>query len=126
MSRLFTLLFLIAVAVCCGRYDPAVNDALRYAGDNRGELEKVIRHYSTQPEDSLKLKAALFLIRNMPYHVSYRAEPYYAYCDALDSLFTSGTEGDELREKTNAIADRFRSRLRLEYDIRVITADYLI
>lgn len=126
MSRLFTLLFLIAVAVCCGRYDPAVNDALRYAGDNRGELEKVIRHYSAQPEDSLKLKAALFLIRNMPYHVSYRAEPYYAYCDALDSLFTSGTEGDELREKTNAIADRFRSRLRLEYDIRVITADYLI
>jgi len=35
------------------------------AGDNRQELEKLIEHYSNKPEDSLKLRAAYFLIKNM-------------------------------------------------------------
>ncbi len=40
--------------------------ALQYAGQNSIELKKVILHYSTNPKDSLKLKAACFLIENMP------------------------------------------------------------
>lgn len=39
--------------------------ALEYAGDNRGELERVLEHYKN---DALKLKAAHFLIENMPGH----------------------------------------------------------
>ena len=38
------------------------------AGDNRQELEKVLRHYQQRPADSLKYKAACFLIENMPYY----------------------------------------------------------
>jgi hypothetical protein len=41
-----------------------VNEVLNKSGDNRIELEKVIKHYQN-PKDSLKLKAALFLIGNM-------------------------------------------------------------
>ncbi|MFY0715241.1 hypothetical protein J1D01_16380 [Seonamhaeicola sp. NFXS20] len=41
--------------------------ALELAGENRGELQKVLDHYK-RPKDSLKLKAAKFLISNMPYH----------------------------------------------------------
>ncbi|MGB4340337.1 MAG: hypothetical protein WBJ59_00125 [Dysgonamonadaceae bacterium] len=36
------------------------------ASSNRHEPERVIKHYSKDPEDSLKLKAAEFLILNMP------------------------------------------------------------
>jgi hypothetical protein len=47
-------------------YSPEVNSILFMAGDNRLELEKVLKHYSKNPEDSLKLRAAEFLIVNMP------------------------------------------------------------
>lgn len=46
----------------------ALNEALSFSGNNRKELQKVIDYYSKRPEDSLKLKAAFFLIENMPYH----------------------------------------------------------
>lgn len=44
-----------------------VEGALEASGNNRGELEKVILHY-VSPKDSLKLKAAFFLIGNMEGH----------------------------------------------------------
>ena len=47
-------------------YSPEINRVLFMAGKNRGELEKVLKHYSQNPADSLKLKAAEFLIINMP------------------------------------------------------------
>ncbi len=34
--------------------------ALQLSGNNRGELEKVLSHYSKDPQDSLKLEAAKF------------------------------------------------------------------
>lgn len=42
--------------------------ALRSAGDNRGELEKVLCYYKRKNTDSLKYKAACYLIENMPFH----------------------------------------------------------
>ena len=42
--------------------------ALSQAGDNRKELEYVIKYYEG---DSLKREAARFLIRNMVYHFGY-------------------------------------------------------
>lgn len=42
--------------------------SLQLAGDNRYELEKVLRYYQKNPSDSLKYKAACFLIENLPYY----------------------------------------------------------
>jgi hypothetical protein len=42
--------------------------ALRMAKNNRTELEKVLYFYQKNLADSLKYKAACFLIENMPYH----------------------------------------------------------
>lgn len=50
--------------------------ALRYAGKNRTELEKVLRRYE---KDSLKYRAACFLIENMPYHNYYEGEALNKY-----------------------------------------------
>jgi len=52
--------------------DPGLDKALELAGTNRPELEAVLKHYQ---DDSLKLEAARFLIRSMPYHFS--MEEYY-------------------------------------------------
>ena len=56
-----------------------LEQALIQAGKNRKELEKVLEYYQN---DSLKLRAAQFLIENMPYHYSYQGEElkkYYQY-----------------------------------------------
>lgn len=46
----------------------SLEDALQSAGANRSELEKVLRRYQENPADSLKYKAACFLIMNMPFY----------------------------------------------------------
>ena len=65
----------VAGSLCLGLYpcknkdtQTALDIAMEKAGDNRQELEKVLRHYQQSPADSLKYKAACFLIENMPYY----------------------------------------------------------
>lgn len=67
--------------------DNALNKALMYAGENKIELQKVIDHYKGNPDDRLKLKAALFLIENMPYH-SWETglKDYYPVFDSIANL----------------------------------------
>ena len=43
--------------------------ALLLSKNNRKELEKVLDHYSCSKTDSLKYKAAVFLIENMPFYI---------------------------------------------------------
>ncbi|MGN7885424.1 transglutaminase-like domain-containing protein [Dyadobacter sp. 22481] len=56
----------------CRSNNGKIGDVLEQSGDNRSELEAVIQHYSKDKKDSLKLKAANFLITNMPNHYSYK------------------------------------------------------
>jgi len=58
---------ILFISVSCSKSTPLMF-ALKNAGDNRVGLEKVLEHYSANPSDSLKYKAAVFLIENMPYH----------------------------------------------------------
>ena len=62
--------FIILALLSCSHYPPGVEETLSQAGKNRGELEKVLRYYRESPEDSLKYRAACFLIDNMKWHLS--------------------------------------------------------
>ena len=69
MKHLYEILlfgFLFFSSGCSHKKDSPLEEVLKLAGSNRHELERVIKHYSKDPEDSLKLKAAEFLILNMP------------------------------------------------------------
>lgn len=61
--------------------------SMNFAGENKTELQQVIDHYSRSQRDSLKLKAAYFLIANMTGHFSYRG---YLQ-QGIDSLIRYGT-----------------------------------
>jgi len=69
---LYLLLFL---SISCKKepkqYASNLEKLIELSGSNRLELEKVLTHYSKKTEDSLKYKAAVFLIENMKEH-SYR------------------------------------------------------
>jgi hypothetical protein len=60
--------------------------ALTSAGKNRAELKKTLAHYSTDRSDSLKYRAACFLIENLPGNYTLDTlsvavnQPYIALC----------------------------------------------
>ncbi|GAB1450734.1 hypothetical protein MASR2M47_07900 [Draconibacterium sp.] len=66
----FIFLLLLFTTISCSRYSADIDEALQLAGQNSNELEKVLKYYSQYSSDSLKLKAAEFLIINMPGHFS--------------------------------------------------------
>lgn len=129
--RLRTINLLIVslslLIISCNQYGSGVTKALKYAGDNRAELEQVLSHYSSNKSDSLKLRAACYLIEHMPYHRSYPAKEYDEYCIAVDSLFREYTEGDtRVIEAISNLSRHYDSRLQPVFDILEITAEYLI
>ena len=73
------IISLSLLIISCNQYGSGVTKALKYAGDNRAELEQVLSHYSSNKSDSLKLRAACYLIEYMPYHRSYPAKEYDEY-----------------------------------------------
>ena len=59
---------LFSILTSCIQQESQLEQAISQSGDNHIELEKVLLHYSVNQSDSLKLKAAKFLIENMPGH----------------------------------------------------------
>ncbi len=110
-------------------YDSFLEEALSKAKDNRDELEKVLEHYKNI-NDTLKYKAACFLICNMPgkcfvnlgwknskdEDIDFEVLNYNSYEEASAAF-------KDLEKKHGEI--KYQS-LKTVYDIEVITADFLI
>ncbi|MDR2968693.1 MAG: transglutaminase-like domain-containing protein, partial [Tannerellaceae bacterium] len=96
------------------------------AGENRPELEKVLAYYSTS-EDSLKYRAACFLIENMPYHFarnenyqSPEGEMYRPDISRFSSPEEVGVHCDSLMRKG------YRPVSQNQYDISYVKSEFLI
>jgi hypothetical protein len=121
--KLYSVIIIVILCYSCRKVD-SFQQALQQAGSNRAELEKVLNHYRN---DSLKYKAACFLIENMPYH-SFPDGPelakylkYYA-C-------SSGREKDIPQIADSLVkADGILYVLNMENktDVKTIHSEYLI
>lgn len=100
--------------------DKRLKQALQFAGENRGELEKVLDFYKYDHE---KYAAARFLIENMPRYYAYRGE-------AIDSvkrtLIKYQKEQVAYPEEVNLWKGFNYEEMEKVYDSKVITAEYLI
>lgn len=101
-------------------YIPSIEKVLQQAGSNRKELEKVLKHYSRCPADSLKLRAAEFLIENMP-------GKYSKYYDApLEDVSTVMLRWTSSPDK-KAVTDTYGlGELIIREDVKYMSCDYLI
>lgn len=89
MINKYFIFFLLLVITSCNKYsdknsNTKLEEVLNQAGDNSEELEKVLIFYKKNPVDSLKYKAAVFLIENMKGHMSYK--PLVEFEDVFDSI----------------------------------------
>lgn len=135
MKTLFAIIIISFITACQSKTDKRLEQALHLAGENRGELEKVLDYYQN---DSLKLQAARFLIGNLPGNVAYDSTKLYKYRGILlryDSLKKAYPERkSELFWEINDEWKAFSKQANINYDIyskqepdlHHITANYLI
>jgi hypothetical protein len=106
----------------------AKNDAVAaLAGKNYRELKRVLNYFSRDKSDSLKLKAARFLIDNMSYHIGVPQRLTDRQGNEVEFDFSTFPVGDFKR--LCAVMDSLGYRYEKgtpRYDIQIITADYLI
>ena len=128
MKQIFFILSIMLLGGCTSfEADRQLEYALDLAGTNRSELEIVLKHYEN---DSLKLEAAKFLIRNMPGHYSYSdTSVVLRYSQAVDSILLAMKDSSSsyIADSINACANRMgMPKLKKVQDIKIMTAQYLI
>ena len=125
---LSALLLTAALTIGCNDISP-VASVLDSAGSNRSELEAVLDHYKTQDNNPQKLRAAEFLIVNMPAHYSYAGDEIHEYYDyAARILANKSLSPEQQRDSLLFITDlKYRDLPgQIVSDAQIIKADYLI
>ena len=111
MNKLLVYSCLIFI-LGCSNYPDSVEESLLLAGDNRKELIAVLDHYQ---HDSLKYRAALFLVDHMKWHFSnftgVEIDPKYDSCYSdIDLRFNILSEGRYLRDLSSPEMRSFFAR----------------
>lgn len=107
--------------------DKKIETALLLSGNNRPELEKVLKYYSANEKDSLKLRAAEFLIGNMLYHRSMCGECIENQIKMIDTLYRQiSLPARSVYYMIPARIDSLKASVKTEADIEKMTADLLI
>ncbi|MCL1936869.1 MAG: discoidin domain-containing protein [Candidatus Azobacteroides sp.] len=124
----FILLFLLFLFSC--RNQSNLDRALELAGKNRVELEKVLAHYSHNPKDRLKLKAARFLIENMDSYSSRFSPELTVYYHTLDSIFSMNDRLDAISKEQDSLLTKMKKPnsfyLKSIPDLQQVSAEFLI
>ena len=122
------VLFILALLCFLSCQETPLERALSLAGGNAPELQAVLDHYGEDEADSLKLRAAIFLIENMPGHYALGGPWVERYYEGVDSLLVCEKDRNRLQEKIDSLAASCHlpdSAVRLD-DVEHITAAYLI
>ena len=120
MKQLLNIaLFALFVTSC----DEELRFALHQSGDNRTELEAVLKHYRDEG-DEFKLESAEFLIRNMPFNYTHAGSAIETY----DSLVmrTADVSDNKRTAFFNEQLELIDGSNQMAIDIRTVKADYLI
>jgi hypothetical protein len=116
---------MLALASCAS--SSHLEQALILAGENRAELEKVLAHYSKDPADTLKYKAACFLIENMPGHYSYKNDAHINdYYNGIRSSVSYSQSKEDNKAVIEKISSEYLTQFEYILDIKIISGDYLI
>lgn len=127
MLRTVFLFFVFLLTLACtSSPDPLYEEALKASGDNRPEWEKVMTHYQN---DSLKTRAARFLISNMLgkyYLAGGKVDRFHAFIDSVYQIRQAEYDEKSLYEGFRKQEGRAYHGIRKETDLEHLTAAYLI
>jgi len=107
LSLHLTISFLALVLFSCQSRPSELESALMLAGENRPELEKVLKKYAADPGDSLKYRSAVFLIENMPGYHGYEGSGISDYRGYFHALRASKSEPKAILDSITDIVRLF-------------------
>ncbi|MCD8166203.1 MAG: hypothetical protein LUE93_08820 [Bacteroides sp.] len=122
-TRLSIFVWGLFSLIACQTEKSRLELVLEISGSNRHELEKVLDLYYQSPEDSLKLKAAVFLIENMPGHTSISGNRLQEHQKQIAASLENEADSEEI--ETIIRSFHFSDDL-IKNDIEIITAEILI
>ncbi|MRX70064.1 hypothetical protein SAMN06265349_10799 [Flavobacterium resistens] len=114
--------------VSCNKHSSKIETVLDNAGDNKEELQKVLTYYKNDSADSLKYKAAVFLIESMDGHSSYKILPGF---EGAFNKISNYPMNDDRKEIFRKIFDSVSTKVisqkaELIPDCQFVTSKYLI
>jgi len=126
VSILLSLTVVLLNFWSCAPHNSKLETALKRAGENRIELEKVLSRYSSNPADSLKYKAAVFLIENMPGYFYYEGKGISDYADYFAAIKPTTSEPKTVLDSLAKTLGRFTLKDQIiKYDIETLDSAYL-
>ncbi|MDR2139157.1 MAG: discoidin domain-containing protein [Tannerella sp.] len=129
MKKNMLYALILGLFVSCAQ-PSRLEQVLALAGENQAELLNVLEHYRRNPSDSLKYKAACFLIENMSGRYSEDDRPAEAYHDLFRQWLQLSKGGRILvgKEVSDSLLRVFHLNTphRKRFDMHNITASYLI
>lgn len=127
---MLTAFCLIFVFLCChtpSNIPKDVQTSINKAGVNKSELVSVIEHYNKKPADSLKLKAAYFLITNMDDRYYYEGDLLNNYLTYFKLINRDVNHGEYYIESFKELYGDFSlNKLNIRFDIEEVKSDQLI
>nr|WP_129730173.1 transglutaminase domain-containing protein [Parabacteroides goldsteinii] len=121
MKTITTILIIILYTACSSFNEEQMQYTMKLAGKNKAELEKVLRHYKN---DSLKLEAAKFLIRNMYHCYSYQQG---GIMDSIKNVRSRANSYGQVEKKYIYQWSGYSYKeLPKIFDAQIITSKYLI
>ena len=112
-------IWLLWIFLCCCS-ENELQQALDFSQGNRKELEYVLNYYRNDPE---KLKAAEYLIANMPHYYSYEDPRLDTLKRIQKSLRNNYRHADSIVASWEMVSYK---NFRKVYDCRIISASFLI
>lgn len=107
----------------------SIECVLSKAGKNRKEIEKVLEYYKDR--DSLKFKAACFLVKNLTNQYSIVSDNVLDKYEELLEYDIKETQAWDLsvsniNKKIDSISILQKPKIKIIYDMNIITSDFLI
>lgn len=124
MKEYFICFLFLFFLSCSHSIDKELEEALRLSGNNRIELEAVLNHYK---DDSLKLKAAYYLIKNMPFH--YSKEEHYVSLEGKKYRpdITLFSDKDQVKKYCDSLIHcGYRAEVCKVFDITSLDSAFLV
>lgn len=123
----FIILIVFLTGSCRQNKSSGLDIALKLAENNRPELEKVLKYYSKTPADSLKYRAACFLIENMPYYNYYEGRLLDEYLPIYEVLSKNAQDPHAILDSFVLKYGNFSiNQLENKQDIKELKSKYLI
>jgi hypothetical protein len=128
--KIFCLIIWAIFYACKGSEQKSLERSFHLAGNNKQELKRVLDYYK-EPKDSLKFRAAEFLIKHMWCHSSIDVnsiEGHDALFGPLERLYISSNQHtyEQFKRVYDSVSFVQKSFVRVNSDCQIVSANFLI